>query len=214
AAGMQKGDLVLAIDNTLIENWDDMRILIQASPGKLLHFRISRENQELVLPIEPRLRKTPLGEEIEVGQIGVQWAGDTIIKRYDPLSATFKGVEMTWLFSKITIVGIVKMIQGKISVKNIMGPVGIVQMTGRQAKGGGAGLAHWAAILSLSLGIFNLLPIPILDGGHILFLSIEAVVGKNLSTKIRDQAVKIGFVLLVLLMLLALYNDVERIFLK
>ena len=149
---------------------------------------------------------------MEVGLIGVAPHVDFTVTRYSPPVALWKGVEKTWELSALTVVSLVKMVQGKISPKHLAGPVGIFQMAGQQAKVGLLPLVSLMAVLSISLGILNLFPIPVLDGGHILFFAVEGVWGQPISPRKQEIATQVGLFLLVALMLTAFYNDLLRIF--
>ncbi|HLB94724.1 MAG TPA: site-2 protease family protein, partial [Nitrospiria bacterium] len=129
-----------------------------------------------------------------------------------PLMAAYKGLSVTYQWTELTVVGIVKLIGRQIEASNIGGPILIAQMSGRAASEGIVSTALFIAILSINLGVINLLPVPVLDGGHLLFFLIEGVLGRPLSVKKREIAQQVGLYLLILLMGLALYNDVVRLF--
>ncbi len=151
-------------------------------------------------------------EEVEVGLIGVAPLVDVTVTCYSLPLSLWKGVEKTWELSALTVVSLVKMVQGKISPKHLAGPVGIFQMAGQQAKVGLLPLITLMAVLSISLGILNLFPIPVLDGGHILFFAVEGLWGHPISPRKQEIATQVGLFLLVALMLTAFYNDLLRIF--
>jgi regulator of sigma E protease len=134
-----------------------------------------------------------------------------ITQRHDPATATYLGVKRTWEVTELTVVGIVKLIQGKLPANTIGGPIMIAQLAGQQASQGFLNVFLFIAILSINLGVINLLPIPILDGGHLLFFAIEGIIGRPISLRKREVAQQIGLFLLICLMLFAIYNDVDRL---
>ncbi|RMF86983.1 MAG: RIP metalloprotease RseP, partial [Nitrospinota bacterium] len=178
-----------------------------------LTLQIERQGERLSLRVVPQQKrvKNIFGEEMEIGFLGIA-PKEEILEHYSPHLALLKGVERTGQIIQLTLVSIVKLIQGKISPRTIAGPVGIAEMIGSQAKAGLLQLANLTALLSISLGILNLFPIPILDGGHILFFTIEGIAGKPISPRKLEIAQQVGIVVLISLMLLAFYNDLMRIF--
>jgi regulator of sigma E protease len=134
-----------------------------------------------------------------------------VTRRFNPLTATVLGAEKTWFFTKLNLIGLKKLIQGKISRDTIGGPILIAQMTGQQAAEGIQSILQFLALLSINLGIINLFPIPILDGGHLLIFGIEAVLGRPLSVRIREVAQQVGLFIIISLMIFAMYNDLMRI---
>jgi regulator of sigma E protease len=143
--------------------------------------------------------------------IGITHSGEVLIEKVNPLVALGNGFIQTYQGIKLTLVGIVKLIQGVIPGKTIGGPILIAQMAGEQARRGLLSLALFMAILSINLGVINLFPIPILDGGHFLFLTLEAILRKPISIRKMEIAQQIGLTLIILLMLFAFYNDLIRI---
>jgi len=156
--------------------------------------------------------KGPLGQELEVGRIGVSIVTRTVsCAPYPPPSAVWYGLVRTWDMTALTAKGFWKIVTGQIPLSNLGGPVQIASEIGRQADEGLASLAVFTAVISVNLAVLNLLPVPMLDGGHLLFFLIEAVLGRPLSVRKRELAQQVGFVLLMLIMVLALYNDLVRI---
>ena len=135
-----------------------------------------------------------------------------IKRRQNPAQAVGLALHMTWEYSRITVVGIVKIIQGTISPKNIGGPVLIFQEASKRAKKGIGDFVFFFALISINLGIINLLPIPVLDGGHILFNAIEIVIRRKISQRVQEVAQTVGLVILLMIMVFAFYNDFDRIF--
>jgi regulator of sigma E protease len=212
-AGLQKGDRILAVDGRAVHKWEDLVSTIHQHANVPLQLRLQRGAQELDVTVTPKPGKVIKDlEEVDVGLIGVSPHVEVEVVRYAAPMALWKGIEKTWEVSALTIVSLVKMVQGKISPRHLAGPVGIFQMAGQQAKVGILPLLMLMAVLSISLGILNLFPIPILDGGHLLFFAVEGVQGQPVSPRKQEIATQVGLFLLMALMLTAFYNDLLRIF--
>ena len=213
-AGLLKGDRVLEIEGTALKTWHNMTTLIHANPEKPLRLKIRRGGQFMDMTVTPKKDsyKTPDGEEKEIGLIGVKPAGNDFIKKYGLTESVSLGLKRTWDISELTLLSMVKLIQRVIPSNTIGGPIMIFQMAGEQASQGALNFFTFMAVISINLGVLNLLPIPILDGGHILFLGIEAVRRRPLSENVILIAQKIGLVLLLSLMAFAFYNDIVRLF--
>lgn len=216
AAGFKPGDRIVSINERKISTWVQMTEMIYGSAGKALAIVVERDHQNLTLTVTPA-EKTVDTEEGKktVGQIGIGKSphGAQIVAA-NPLEAVIKGFQATWQWTYLTVEGLVRLVQGKLSMDNIGGPILIGQMSGQAASQGFGGLLFLIAILSITLGVMNILPIPVLDGGHLLFFVIEAVLGRPLSIRKREIAQQIGLALLLLLMALAFYNDIIRLFVK
>ncbi len=196
-----------------MSRWEDLVHTIHQHANIPVQLRVRRGTQEFDVTVMPKPGKVIKDlEEIEVGLIGVAPHVDVTVVRYSPPVALWKGVEKTWELSALTVVSLVKMVQGKISPRHLAGPVGIFQMAGQQAKVGLLPLISLVAVLSISLGILNLFPIPILDGGHIVFFALEGLWGQPISPRKQEIATQVGLFLLMALMLTAFYNDLLRIF--
>jgi regulator of sigma E protease len=212
-AGLQQGDRILAIDGKAVTKWEDLVQTVHEHANTAVALRVQRGTETFDVTVTPRPGKVIRDmEEVEVGLIGVAPHVDVTVVQYAPHVALWKGVEKTWELSALTVVSLVKMVQGKISPKHLAGPVGIFQMAGQQAKVGILPLVSLMAVLSISLGILNLFPIPILDGGHLLFFAMEGVLGQPVSPRKQEIATQVGLFLLMALMLTAFYNDLLRIF--
>jgi len=212
--GIMKGDTIVTIDGRKIARWDEMTAIIHNQPGKDLALTIDRNGTPLSLRVTPEKKviKNLFGEDKEVGLIGITPSGKTEISREGLMASLSLAFTRTWDISVLTLVSIVKLIQRVIPAETIGGPILIFQMAGQQASQGAMNFFTFMAVISINLGILNLLPIPVLDGGHILFLGIEAVRRKPLSEKVIMVAQRIGLALLLLLMAFAFYNDIARIF--
>lgn len=213
-AGLKDGDVVLSIDGKNISKWDELAKVIRNSGGKELLIKVKRDGEVHEIQVTPQSSKSQniFGEEVTLFMIGIKPGEEVVIEKANPLVAIGTGFVQTWNGLKLTVISIVKLIQGKIPAKTIGGPILIGQLAGEQAKRGLLSLVLFTAILSINLGLINLFPIPILDGGHFIFLGLEAILRKPLSIKKMEIAQQIGLVLIILLMLFAFYNDLIRIF--
>jgi regulator of sigma E protease len=212
-AGLQKGDRIVMVDGTPVTKWEYLVQTIHDHINTPLQLRVQRGSEEFDVTATPKPGKVLKNlEEVEVGLIGVAPHVDVTVTSYSLPLSLWKGIEKTWELSALTVVSLVKMVQGKISPKHLAGPVGIFQMAGQQAKVGLLPLITLMAVLSISLGILNLFPIPVLDGGHILFFAVEGLWGHPISPRKQEIATQVGLFLLVALMLTAFYNDLLRIF--
>ena len=212
-AGIQAGDKVLAIDGVEVKEWDQLSELIQKAGDRPVAVRLQRGSEVMTFQILPEMKKmrTLLGEEIQRPLIGIVASGNVSVERVNPLEALYYGMDQTWQVIKLTFVVIGKLLQGHISPRTLAGPIGIAQMSGQVAEAGAAAFLSFLALLSINLGILNLLPIPVLDGGHLLFFLIEAVMGRPLSLRKREMAQQVGLFLLVALMVFVFYNDIYRL---
>jgi regulator of sigma E protease len=215
-AGIQKGDLITSINGKEISKWEELTEIIQQSEGVELLMNIKRDGRYYEIQLRPKLfvDKNIFGEEIETYKIGVNASDKFITKRYNPFSAVLKGFQQTWWWTKLTGITIYKLIDRTVPAKTLGGPILIVQMAGEQAQAGLMNFLFFMAIISINLGIINLLPIPILDGGHLFFFLLEAIMGKPISMKKMEIAQQIGLVIIVLLIVFVFYNDITRIFTK
>jgi regulator of sigma E protease len=213
-AGLQAGDVVLRVGGRAVFTAEDLVQAIRSKPGEPLPVEILRENRRLTLTVTPNVEeeKSPTGETIKVGRIQAGIGSKAVsFVAYDPISALWHGAVWTKDMTVITVKGFWKLVVGTIDRSNIGGPIQIASMAGQQAREGLAPLAMFTAIISVNLAVLNLLPVPMLDGGHLFFFIIEAVLGRPLSLRKREAAQQLGFVLLMLLMVYALYNDLVRI---
>ena len=211
-AGIKKGDLITAIDETPVSNWNDMTEIIGASKGSPLEIKIKREGAERLFRITPESvsAKNVFGEDIQRYIIGISSAGDFYTIKLNPVQAFGESLKQTYQITELMVVIIGKLITGDISTDTIGGPIMIAKMAGDQAKSGLGDLIFFIALISVNLAIINLLPIPILDGGHLLFFFIEALKGNPVSVKVREVAQQIGLFIILLLVILVFYNDIFR----
>jgi regulator of sigma E protease len=213
-AGIKEGDAIVAIDGVEISRWEKLSEHISKSGGRELRITIKRNEQVMDVSLKPRLLKTQniFGEEIESYKMGVSPSSQhTVTERMNPLMAFWSGLKQTWFISKLTVLSVIKIFEGVISPKTLGGPILIAQIAGAQVKEGIIPFVFFMALLSINLAILNLFPIPILDGGHLLFFFIEIITGKEINIKWRERAQQIGFVLLIMLMLFVFIIDIERL---
>lgn len=212
SAGLQKGDRIVAINGNPIKRWDEMVMVIQKSAGIKLTLTVEREGERFDVMVTPEKKKskTIFGEEKDVGMIGVAAGGEFIKEYLSPPKAILKGIERTIDISVLTVVAIIKLIQRVIPAETIGGPILIAQLAGEQASAGFINFILFTAVISINLGVINLIPIPILDGGYLFFFIIEAIRGKPLSIKMRERAQQIGLFIIIALMIFAFYNDIMR----
>jgi regulator of sigma E protease len=212
-AGLQAGDTVLAIDDTPISTWQELAETVRGSEGATLRLQVRRaDGSETPLVITPqeRVERSPFGEEVgKAYLIGIEPG-----RRNEAVSlpnAIVQGAYQTYFWTKMTLLSIVKIFQGVVSARDLGGPILIVQAAGQQAELGFEYLLRFLGLISVNLGVLNLLPIPVLDGGHLLFFSFEAVRGRPLEIRHREIAQQVGMFLLLALMVFVFYNDITRI---
>ncbi|PLR87435.1 MULTISPECIES: RIP metalloprotease RseP [Bacillus] len=205
AAGLQEGDAIESIDGAEISSWSDVVEIIRQNPGNELEFVVVRDGKTIEVPVTPEAQKV---EEETIGIIGVYSPVEK-----SPLKAFSYGFEQTYFWTKEIFVMLGKLVTGQFSIDMLSGPVGIYVSTDTVAQSGIFYLMRWAAILSINLGIMNLLPIPALDGGRLMFFAVEAIRGKPIDRQKEGMVHFIGFALLMLLMLVVTWNDIQRFFL-
>jgi regulator of sigma E protease len=212
-AGLKKQDRITEINGTRISQWDEMTEIIHQNPGKQLQLTLLRNGKSIQILITPERKKAPdiFGEGKEVGLIGIKPSGSTFTRKSGLKESVVSSVRRTWEITALTIVSVVKLIQRVLPMNTLGGPIMILQMAGEQASQGILNFLVLMAIININLGVLNLLPIPILDGGHILFLGIEAIRRKPLEEKIMGIAQRIGLALIIMLFGFVLYNYFMRI---
>ncbi|NOY15658.1 MAG: RIP metalloprotease RseP [Gammaproteobacteria bacterium] len=214
-AGLKQGDLITAIDDEKISSWDDVVRLVSASPGRQLKLDITRNGYPESIFVTP---EAVMDGDRELGRIGISVQPVSlpedrrVMVNYGLMESLYRGTETTWMMSLLTLRMLGKMLTLEVSSKNISGPITIAQYAGKSAQVGFSSFMLFLAIVSVSLGVLNLLPIPILDGGHLLYYSIEAVTRKPVPEKVMIWGQQVGILLLFLLMSLAVYNDLGRLF--
>jgi regulator of sigma E protease len=211
-AGMQANDVITAINGRPVKRWDDFAKVVAESKGQPVDIQARRGSATFSFHIIPenRTAKNLFGESVTSPVIGVISAGETVTERFAPLEALQKGCGQTWNVIRITVLSIVKLFERAIPLDTIGGPIMIAKMAGQQATAGTTSFLAFMALLSINLGVLNLLPVPILDGGHLFFYFWELVFRRPVSQKAREIAQQIGLVLLIGLMVLAFYNDIAK----
>lgn len=212
-SGLRKDDLVVAINGMEVTSWEEMAEQIADSQGGSMAFVIERAGQRLTFDLVPELKTTQnlFGEDIERYVIGIRSAGDVIPRELSLVEAVQMSVARTWEITELTVLSVVKLIQGQISTDNLGGPIKIAKMAGDQAREGVVNLMIFTAVISINLGILNFLPIPVLDGGHLMFFTIEMISRRPVSIKVREIAQQFGIFLLILLMIFVIYNDIVNL---
>lgn len=226
-AGLEAGDQIISINGQSVDSWEDMATVINKSDGIPMQMEIMRPNKKtdandaganqgyttvrIRIAAEKSTRKTIFGEEETAWLIGVRAAGQSITKPEGFLSGAITGIRQTWNLVALTWQSFVKLAQRVVPLDQVGGPIMIAQMVGEQAKHGLADILALTALISINLGILNLLPIPVLDGGQVLFCLLEIVFHRPINKKFQEYAMRVGLGLLIMLMLLATFNDVWRI---
>jgi len=215
AAGLLAGDRVISIDGNVVRVWDEVVSAVQRHPGVTLRFAVSRGSGRVDLSLQPRAERQN-GEV--VGRIGAApfidpeaMKGLVTIVAYDPLLALGMAIQRTWETSIFSLKMLGKMLIGEVSWKNLSGPVTIADYAGQSAQLGVGAYVAFLALISISLGVLNLLPIPLLDGGHLLYYVVELLKGSPVSERIMELGQRLGLTLLLFLMAFAFYNDINRL---
>jgi regulator of sigma E protease len=216
-AGLQAKDTIEQINGHPVTQWLDVLNRVKESGGQSLTMRIKRGNEQISVVVVPAIDgvKNVFGEEVEKRyMIGVVKDEALVYERVGLIKAIEAGFEQTWMYISLTVMGFVKLVQRVVPMSELGGPILIAQLAGKQMAAGWVHLIFFMGLLSVNLGILNLLPVPVLDGGHLMFLGVEAVRRKPLSERVQVFAQQIGMALLGSLMLFVFYNDLVRIFSK
>ncbi|RRV68982.1 RIP metalloprotease RseP [Stutzerimonas stutzeri] len=214
AAGIRLGDRLLSLNQQPLDDWQQVIDAVRTLPGEPVSLQVERQGQRLDVSLtlatrgEGEVQRGYLGAGVEGGE----WPAEMLREvSFGPLEAVAEGVRRTWTMSLLTLDSLKKMLFGELSVKNLSGPITIAKVAGASAQSGLGDFLNFLAYLSISLGVLNLLPIPVLDGGHLLFYLVEWVRGRPLSERVQGWGVQIGISLVVGVMLLALVNDLGRL---
>ena len=214
-AGFKPGDIVLAINGRRIDSFTEMQRIVSLSAGEKLTIVVRRGDQEVTLTAVPRLQevKDPFNEVSRRGILGISRSPDPTERLYEPVSpigAVSWGVAETWFVIEGTMTSIGRMFVGREPADQVGGPIRIAEVSCQVASIGLAALFHLTAVLSISIGLLNLFPIPFLDGGHLMFYAIEKLRGRPLSDRAQEFGIRIGLALVLMLMIFATYNDISR----
>ncbi|MGQ9687754.1 MAG: RIP metalloprotease RseP [Desulfobaccales bacterium] len=212
-AGLQTGDVILAVDGTPVKRWEELSNQIRRYRGRPLAVTIKRGGQEQKVVVTPEIWESDnlFGQKVQVFQIGVASVERLLTEEVGVFRAFEEGTLYSLRIAALTLQSIYKLITREISTDTLGGPIMIAQVAGKQAEMGFSHLLHFMAVLSVNLTLLNLLPIPVLDGGHLVFLALEAVRGKPLALKHRELAQAVGMVLILTLMVLVFYHDIMRL---
>ncbi len=212
--GLRKDDLVTAIDGRPISRWEELVSAVRQSGERTLTLTVRRGDEELTLALTPRRMETTniFGQKVSATLIGVAAGEHFAVQQVNPVEALVSGVSYTGRIVEITVLSLWKLLTREIPVATLGGPILIAQVAGKQAEQGVNALIHFMALLSVNLTLLNLLPIPVLDGGHLVFILWEAVRGKPLAMKHRELAQALGLMLILALMVVVFYQDLQRLF--
>ncbi len=223
-AGLKPGDRIVAIDDQRVEQFQILQDIVTGSQGKTLHFTIERDDTTFEVDITPMLVKDKniAGIKQENYRIGIMYnhSGPPLAEQdmmhvdLNPFEAMQEGLKQVWFITELSGRFFAKMVQGKFGMESVGGPIRIAKMTNEQAKEGLGQLLRFVAAISIQLAILNLLPIPVLDGGHLLFYGIEAVLRRPVQARAREAAQQVGIFILLLLMIFVFYNDIRFVFFK
>ena len=216
AAGFKPGDLVTAINGEKIESFSDMQRIVSISAGETLSIDVDRGGAPITLKATPQLKelKDNFGNIHRLGVLGISRSmspGDIKTEKAGPLRAVVMGAQETWFVVDRTLAYIGGVFVGREAADQLGGPIRIAQVSGQVATAGFTALIHLTAVLSVSIGLLNLFPIPLLDGGHLLFYAIETIRGRPLSERAQEVGFRIGLAVVVMLMIFATFNDILRL---
>ncbi|HYM02087.1 MAG TPA: RIP metalloprotease RseP, partial [Stellaceae bacterium] len=209
AAGIKAGDTILAIDGRPIDRFEDIQRVVGFNVGTPITLLIKRDSGEVTITVTPRMTEITdhFGDKHKIGLLGVKRTGGTNYVKLDPLSAIGHAAIYTWDITGDTLKAVAQMVTGRRSTEELGGPLKIGQMADKMAQGGLLPLIGFAALLSVNLGLINLFPIPVLDGGHLLFYAAEAIRGKPLGPRAQEYGFRFGLALVMMLMVFATWND-------
>ena len=215
AGGIREGDEIVGVNDIAIERWDQLVREVRSRPGQALRVTVLRDGAEVPLTVTPNAERE--GER-EVGKLGIGPKPDQAAMaryltevKYPMGEAVWQAVRKTWDASIFTLEMMGKMVMGKVSIKNLSGPLTIADYAGQSAQMGWLPYVSFLALVSISLGVLNLLPVPLLDGGHLMYYSVEVIKGRPVSERALEIGQKVGVVLLFSLMAFAIYNDIQRL---
>ena len=212
-AGLQAGDVITAVGEAPVSRWEELAQQIRLHGGQPLPITVKRDGRDLKFTLAPEIRESEniFGQKVQAYQIGVASAERLVTEKVGGLTAMEQGLFYSLRIAALTLQSIYKLLAREISMDTLGGPIMIAQVAGKQAEMGFSHLLHFMAVLSVNLTLLNLLPVPVLDGGHLVFLFLEAVRGKPLALKHREMAQAVGMMLILTLMILVFYHDIMRL---
>ena len=213
-AGFTSGDKFISINEEKISLFSDLRRIVTANPEKTLSFKIERDGKQINLSATPKLivRKDEEGNEIKIGLLGVEWNSESVMyERQNPAMALWVGTQQTYMATTKILSYIGDMISGSRGTDDLGGPLRIAQISGQMAEQGVGAVILLMAMLSVNLGLINLFPIPMLDGGHLAFYSIEALLGRPLNAKAQEYSFRFGLILVLMLVVFVTWNDLVHL---
>ena len=216
SAGIKQGDVILRVDGIVIDDWLSLVEMIRLNPEQAMQFVVLRDGAELTLTVIPKSRKAESGEQ--QGYIGAyqhipEQVREQLVTHieYSPVEAASRAIVKTWDMSSLTLRVLWKMVTGEANLANISGPITIATYAGVTASIGIVSFLSFLAVISVSLGVLNLLPVPMLDGGHLFYYLIEIIKGSPVSEAFELRGQQVGIVILALLMSIAIFNDIQRL---
>jgi len=214
-AGFKAGDLVVSIDGSEIESFNNLQRIVGMSADKSLEIVVNRDEELVTLIAVPARKevKDRFGNVARIGQLGIRRTTnpeDWVFTRLDPISAVWRGTQETYFIVARTLGYLGDVVMGREKADQLGGPLRIAEVSGQMASIGFIALLNLAAVLSVSIGLINLFPVPLLDGGHLVFYAYEAVMGRPLSESVQEVGFKIGLALVLMLMVFATWNDISR----
>ena len=212
SAGLKPGDRFLSVDRTRISRFEQIQQIVGLNTGTTIPIVVERDGKEVNLKATPQIVTDTdrFGNQHSIARLGVEAKAGALV-RLDPATAVWRGIGQTWNITAGTLEALWQMIVGRRSGDELSGPVGIVRMSGEVASGGIVALIDFMAVLSVNLGLINLFPIPVLDGGHLLFYAAEAIKGKPLGQRAQEYGFRLGLALVLTLMVFATWNDFARL---
>jgi len=213
-AGLQAGDVVQSVDGQSVQRFEDLRQIVLGNTGDPITMELLRKGEPVTLTATPQIVEDEdiLGNKSKVGRLGMLPSSDFVMRHEDPLTAVWQATRETWNITASSLSTIGQMIIGRRSADDLSGPIGIGQVIGKVSDQGIIPLIHLIALLSISLGLINLFPIPVLDGGHLLFYAIEAVSRRPISERTLAFGFRVGFALIVSFFVFVMWHDLSRLF--
>jgi regulator of sigma E protease len=213
AAGLMPGDKIVAADGVTMARFEDLQRTVMLNSGEPMRLSVVREGATIDIAVTPRViaEKDLLGNVEKVGLLGVQASGELVMRHEDPATALWQGARETWSITANSLETVWQMIVGRRSADGLSGPIGIGQLSGEVWREGFIPVVHFIALLSINLGLINLFPIPVLDGGHLLFYAIEGVRRRPLDERAIAFGFRVGFALIVSFFVFVMWHDLARL---